>query len=110
MVNRFSLLITLQAMPLLAGAAETPRDAQGVPQVNVHGRIEVVKPATMVNGFRIPEQRARLIAVNGKEMPLAEFLQTFCQGKFTNETCVRGDKIRRIDNSSGPREQLPKGL
>lgn len=109
-MNRLCLLIALQAVPLLAGAAETSRDAQGVPQVDVHGRIEVVKPAAVVNGFRMPEQRARLIALDGKEMPLAEFLQTFCQGKFTNETCVRGDKIRRIDNSSGPREQLPKGL
>lgn len=109
-MNRFCLLIALQVVPLLAGAAETPRDAQGVPQVDVHGRIEVVKPAAVVNGFRMPEQRARLIAVDGKEMPLPEFLQTFCQGKFTNETCVRGGKIRRIDNSSGPREQLPKGL
>ena len=109
-MNRLCLLIALQAVPLLAGAAETLRDAQGVPQVDIHGRIEVVKPATVVNGFRMPEQRARLIAVDGKEMPLAEFQRTFCQGKFTNETCVRGDKIWRIDNSSGPREQLPKGL
>lgn len=109
-MNRLCLLIALQAVPLLAGAAETPRDAQGVPQVDIHGRIEVVKPATVVNGFRMPEQRARLIAVDGKEMPLAEFQRTFCQSKFMNETCVRGDKIWRIDNSSGPREQLPKGL
>lgn len=109
-MNRFCLLIALQAVPLLASAAETPRDAQGVPQADVHGRIEVVKPATVLNGFRMPEQRARLITVDGKEMPLAEFLRTFCLGKITNETCVRGDKIRRIDNSSGPRDQLPKGL
>ena len=109
-MNRFCLLIALLVMPLLAGAAETPRDAQGVPQADVHGRIEVVKPATVVNGFTMPAQRVRLIAVDGKEVPLAEFLRTFCQGKITNETCVRGDKIRRIDNSSGPRELLPKGL
>lgn len=109
-MNRFCLLFVFLVMPLLAGAAETPRDAQGVPQTDVHGRIEVVKPATVVNGFRMPEQRARLIAVDGKEMRLAEFLRTFCLGKITNETCVRGDKIQRIDNSSGPRESLPKGL
>ncbi len=109
-MNRFCLLIALLVMPLLAGAVETPRDAQGVPQVDVHGCIEVAKPATVVNGFRMPEQRVRLIAVDGKEMPLTEFLRTFCLGKITNETCARGDSIRRIDNSSGPREQLPKGL
>lgn len=109
-MKRFCLLIAFLVQPLLAGAAETPRDAQGVPQADVHGRIEVVKAAAVVNGFRMPEQRARLIAVDGKEMPLAEFLRTFCQENFTNKTCVRGDKIRRIDNSSGPREQLPMGL
>ena len=109
-MNRFCLSMAFLVMPLLAGATETPRDAQGVPQSDVHGRIEVVKPATVVNGFRMPEQRVRLITVDGKNMPLAEFLRTFCMGKITNETCVRGDKIRRIDNSSGPREQLPKGV
>lgn len=109
-MNRFCLLIAFLVMPLLAGAAGTPRDAQGVPQADVHGRIEVVKPATVVNGFTMPAQRVRLIAVDGKEMPLAEFLRTYCLGKITNETCVRGDKIRRIDSSSGPRDQLPKGL
>lgn len=109
-MKQFCLLIAFLVMPLLAGAAETPRDAQGVPQTDVHGRIEVVKPATVVNGFTMQAQRVRLIAVDGKEMPLAEFLRTFCLGKITNETCVRADKIKRIDNSSGPREQLPKGL
>lgn len=109
-MNHRCLLIAFLVMPLLAGASETPRDAQGVPQSDVHGRIEVVKPATVVNGFTMPAQRVRLIAVDGKEIPLAEFLRTFCLGKITNETCVRGDKIKRIDNSSGPRDQLPKGL
>lgn len=37
-MKHFCLLIAYLVMPLLAGAAETPRDAQGVPQTDVHGR------------------------------------------------------------------------
>lgn len=31
-------------------------------------------------------------------MPLAEFLRTFCLDKIRKKTCVRGDKLQRIEN------------
>ena len=104
------LAVLLLSSARLAVAADTPRDPQGVPKVDVHGNIVVVKPASTSNGFRVPAQRARMISVDGKDISLQEFLQTFCQGKLANETCVRANKIRGIDSSSGPKEQLPKGL
>jgi hypothetical protein len=45
-----------------------------------------------------------------QQMPLREFLATYCQGKYQNATCVRGSKINSIDGSSGPQATLPKGL
>ncbi|WP_155646209.1 hypothetical protein [Burkholderia diffusa] len=82
-----------------------------VPKVDIHGKIVVTKPAGVSNGFRYPEQRARMIQLpDGKQMPLSEFLLTYCQGKDSNETCARGAKIARLDSVSGPRDQLPAGL
>lgn len=106
------LLAALAAMavPSLGIAADTPRDSDGVPQVNLHGRIVETQPASVVSGIKLEAQRQRLVAVDGKEMPLLEFIKTYCQGKRSNATCGRALAIRRIDNISGPTEGLPKGL
>jgi hypothetical protein len=51
-----------------------------------------------------------MIDVKGKQMALQEFLLTYRQGKYQNDTCARGIAISRIDSSSGPTKDLPKGL
>jgi len=51
-----------------------------------------------------------MITVDGKQIPLGEFMLTYCEGKNSNEACARGRKILGFDFSSGPKEQLPKGL
>lgn len=94
----------------LAVGATTPRDSDGVPTVDLHGRIVETQPAAVVQGVKLDAQRQRRITVDDKEMPLLEFITTFCQGKRMNATCTRALTIRRIDNVSGPVEQLPKGL
>lgn len=107
---RLLLLLSAMAVPSHGFAADTPRDSDGVPQVNLHGRIVETQPASVVSGMKLDAQRQRRVAVDGKEMPLLEFIQTYCQGKRSNATCGRALAIRRIDNISGPTEVLPKGL
>lgn len=87
-------------------------DSNNVPKVDIHGTIVVLKPAGYANGFHYPESRVRMIDVNGKQMPLSEFLRTYCigEGKEKNEICERGQRIEMIDSSSGPRKDLPAGL
>jgi len=85
----------------------------GVPKVDIHGKIVTSNDPKAIEfvkqwGGHLPA--TRMIDVNGKQMPLDEFLRTYCMGKITNETCVRGTKISSIDSLSGPREDLPPGL
>ena len=97
------------AQPLLAANL----DKDGVPIVNIHGKIEVTsdpKAIASAKEWGFPTQRTRMIEVNGKAIPLREFLLTYCQGKPYNSTCSRGVTISRIDSLSGPRDELPKGL
>lgn len=92
---------------------EASTDKDGVPIVDIHGTIVIINDAKALafsKEWGMPLPQKRMIDVNGKQMPLREFLLTYCQGKFQNETCSRGSLISRIDSSSGPREQLPKGL
>jgi hypothetical protein len=100
------LLPLLMALTAWAGNV----DKDGVPKVDIHGEIVVVKPAGISNGFHFPAQRVRMISINGKKIPLKEFLLTYCPGKSQNETCARGSSIQGIDFASGPVEKLPKGL
>jgi hypothetical protein len=95
---------------LACGACSRTADKDGVPAVDIHGTIVEVSPAKKVNGWSVPAQRQRMIKVGDKQMPLQEFLLTYCQAKWENETCARGTKIERIDSSRGPVETLPKGL
>jgi hypothetical protein len=100
-------------MSVLAAPA---MDKDGVPIVNVHGTIVKTTDAKAIaaakqSGFRLPHiPSQRMISVGEKQMPLDEFLNSYCQGKFQNETCARAISISRIDSISGPRESLPKGL
>lgn len=84
----------------------------GVPKVDIHGKIVEIEPAGIKNGFHFPAVRIRMIDVNGKPMPLSEFLNTYCVGevKEKNSICDRGQRIERVDRSSGPKEKLPAGL
>ena len=109
-MKTLTLLSGLLAATLTAFASNTERDSDGVPKANIHGRIMVVEPASVKNGFRFPEKRSRMISVDGKEITLQVFLNTYCQGKITNATCVKGSSISRIDSSSGPKDKLPPGL
>jgi hypothetical protein len=102
--------VALLSSAFLAIAGKTTRDSDNVPTVDLHGKIVVVEPAAVKGGFRLPARRARIIVVDDKEMPLNEFIMTFCPGKPTNATCDRARRIQSIDSSSGPKETLPKGL
>ena len=90
--------------------ASPAMDKEGVPVVDLHGTIVEVTPAKVKDGWRVPASRERRIKVGDRQMPLQEFLLTYCQGKYQNATCVRGSKIQSIDNVSGPKAMLPKGL
>lgn len=88
-------------------------DKDGVPVVDVHGTIiKSTDPKAIAFakewGFQVPSKR--MILVGDKQIPIREFILTYCQGKIINETCVRASKIQAIDNASGPTEKLPKGL
>ena len=93
--------------------AATPADKDGVPIVDLHGAIVQTSDAKIIAaakryGLRVPSQR--MIALGDRQMPLDEFLRTYCIGKFQNATCARGVAIVRIDSSKGPQANLPKGL
>jgi hypothetical protein len=107
------LLVAFCALASMSVLAAPAMDKDGVPLVNLHGTIVKTTDAKALAaakryGFRVPSQR--MISVDEKQMPLDEFLRTYCQGKFQNETCARGISISRIDSASGPTESLPKGL
>ena len=94
----------------IAIASNTQRDSDGVPKVDIHGKVVIIFSESLKNGFHLPEVRVRMISVDNKEMLLNEFLLTFCSGKSVNETCDKAGKIQSIDSISGPTEQLPQGL
>lgn len=102
--------IGLLALLVASSANGTDRDKDGVPMIDVHGHIIVVKPATVINGFHFAETRSRMVTVDNQTVSLLEFLNRFCMGKTENETCARGFKIGHIDGVSGPSERLPPGL
>lgn len=83
-----------------------------VPKVDIRGKIVEIEPASIKNGFHFPAVAKRMIEVEGKQMPLSEFLKTYCVGetKEKDPTCDRGQRIEAIDMSSGPKKNLPAGL
>jgi hypothetical protein len=95
------------ALTLISALTGCNKD-DGVPKVDIHGTIVVTGKS---NGWTSYVPKVRMITLpNGKQMPLGEFLNTYCIGKETNETCLLGVKIQSIDSSNGPRDQLPPGL
>lgn len=109
-MRKYFLFAVLVFSTTIATASNTPRDSDGVPKVDIHGKLIVVLPESMKNGFHLPEVRVRMISVDDREMRLNEFSSTFCPGKSSNETCSKAEKIQSIDSISGPTEQLPQGL
>ena len=105
--NLFAVLIFSTTIAI---ASNTQRDSDGVPKVDIHGKVVTIFQESLKNGFHLPEVRVRMISVDDKEMLLNEFLSTFCSGKSFNETCNKAGKIQTIDSVSGPTEQLPQGL
>lgn len=110
-MKRLIALAALLAITSLTNASDM--DSDGVPVVNIHGKIELSKDEKAIESSKkwggvLP--RTRVIDVDGRWIPLAEFLYTYCQGKSQNKTCSRGVAIKRIDSISGPKEVLPKGL
>lgn len=88
-------------------------DKDGVPEVDLHGVIVTStdpKALKFAKDYGVSVPARRLVTVNGKQMPISEFLQTYCNGKLQNATCIRGSKIVSIDSTSGPRKTLPAGL
>ena len=105
-----ALLLAAHATLSMAAPA---LDSDGVPKVDIRGTIMTTQDAKAIAaakqwGTALP--RKRMIAVDGQQVPLQQFMSTYCQGKFRNDTCVRGGKILRIDSTSGPVEKLPAGL
>lgn len=99
---------TLLALFSLAACAKD----DGVPKVDIHGKIVEVEAAGIKNGFHFPAVKKRMIDVNGKQMPLSEFLKTYCKGEAQekNATCDQGQRIEAVDMSAGPKKDLPAGL
>lgn len=106
--------LALSAVLVAALAACTSdTDKDGVPIVDIHGTIVATTDAKVIahaKEWGIPIPSKRMIDVKGKQMTLREFLLTYCQGKYQNDTCARGSKISRIDSGGGPEKVLPKGL
>ena len=104
----FKIIFALSATFFVVACTQN----DGVPKVDIRGKIVEVEPAGIKNGFHFPAVRIRMIDVNGKLMPLSEFLQTYCVGeaKEKNPICDRGQRIEAVDMSSGPKKELPAGL
>lgn len=107
------LLIAVAASLSSLSNAAPALDNDGVPKVDIHGTIvESSNPKALqfAKEYGMPVPSTRMISVDGKQLPLQEFMLTYCQTKPANETCSRGHKIRSIDSTSGPRKNLPAGL
>jgi len=111
-VKKF-LGVAILSLTLLSGCGDSSVDKDGVPKVDVHGTIVATTDAKAIESAKewgLPIPSKRILSVKGKEMPIMEFILTYCQGKDSNETCARAKTIARIDSTSGPRAELPKGL
>lgn len=108
------IVVSLLFLFISAAAYSRPAlDGDGVPKVDLHGTIiETKDPKALkfAKDYGMPIPSTRMIDVDGKLVSLQQFILAYCQGKISNETCARASKIQRIDNSSGPRKQLPAGL
>jgi hypothetical protein len=94
----------------LSSMAAPDLDVDGVPRVNMHGVIVHSSPNPKPNRYGIVPPGTRMIIVDGQQVPLQTFLNRYCIGKLTNETCARGRQIHNIDAVYGPVEKLPDGL
>lgn len=95
---------------MVAGCAESDMDKDGVPKIDLHGRIEVQK-VKFLDSYQ--DQEYRVVTVRGKDMNLTEFVNTYCLGKeLSNPTCARAAKIKNSDQrgSSDGKLRLAPGL
>jgi hypothetical protein len=83
------------------------------PEVDLHGVIITStdpKALEFAKDYEVSVPARRLVTVNAIQMPISEFLQTFCNGKWQNATCIAAKKIISIDSTAGPRKTLPDGI
>lgn len=96
-----------------ASDASADLDKEGVPAVDLHGIIVTTtdpKALKWAKDFGVSVPANRLLTVGEKQMPISEFIQTYCNGKVLNLTCIKAKRIVSIDSTSGPRKTLPNDL
>lgn len=103
-------LALLAGALLLAGCNEKTAE---VPQVDLHGRLEVDQAMTaqrQAQGIQ-GEYYKRVLTVDGKDLDFNDFVKTWCADPNTrNETCLKAQRIKKIDDVSGATKYLPNGL
>jgi hypothetical protein len=61
------------------------------------------KPAN--DGVPVLVDPHKPVDMDGKPMKYGEFLQKYCMGKITNETCAKVQQAMNVDSTRGP---MPK--
>lgn len=109
----------IACLMVLTGCGESDIDKDGVPKIDLHGRAVVVKvkALTPIGSPTIYQDREkRVVTVQGKDMDLYEFINTYCPGKMATPTCSRAIHIAEIDSlgmgvrGDGKLRPLPPGL
>ena len=102
----------LAAAGLLLAACSKEEPLPVVPQVDLHGRLEVDEARTaerQAEGIEGSYYR-RVLNVAGTEMSLDEFLRHHCPADNRHQTCDRARRIKRTDDVAGATRFLPNGL
>lgn len=105
-LNIFQMSV-ITSVFLLAGCSKTDVDKDGVPIVDLHGRIEVIKVKALTplgSAQRFENKEIRIINVQGKDMRLGQFVQSFCARigltAASNKTCIKASRMDYFDLES----------
>ncbi len=105
------LAVLALACLALSGCSDE-ESAPGVPNVDLHGRLEVDQQRTQerqAQGIE-GEYFRRVLKVNDVDMTLDAFISRYCPSGGRDETCQKALRIKRIDDVSGATRFLPQGL
>lgn len=105
-------IVLLAAAGLLLAACSKEEPVASVPDVDLHGRLEVDEARTaerQAQGIEGYYYR-RVLSVAGTDMGLDEFLDRHCPADNRHETCEKARRIKRIDEVAGATRFLPNGL